>query len=60
MNDKWLPSPRELIRQERRKKIAQRKYLIAGFSTFIVLTGLIALVITSPGWEIVKKNVLRY
>ena len=56
MNDKWLPSPRELIRQERRKKIAQRKYLIAGFSTFIVLTGLIALVITSPGWEIVKKT----
>ena len=56
MNDKWLPSPRELIRQERRKKIAQRKYLIAGFSTFMVLTGLIALVITSPGWEIVKKT----
>jgi polar amino acid transport system permease protein len=56
MNDKWLPSPRELIRQERRKKIAQRKYLIAGFSTLVVLAGLIALVITSPGWEIVKKT----
>lgn len=56
MNDNWLPSPRELIRQERRKKIAQRKYLIAGFSTFVVLAGLIALVITSPGWEIVKKT----
>ena len=56
MNDKWLPSPRELIRQERRKKIAQRKYLIAGFSTIVVLAGLIALVITSPGWEIVKKT----
>ncbi len=56
MNDKWLPSPRELIRQERRKKIAQRKYLIAGFSTFVVLAGLITLVITSPGWEIVKKT----
>ncbi len=51
-----MPSPRELIRQERRKKIAQRKYLIAGFSTFVVLAGLIALVITSPGWEIVKKT----
>ena len=56
MNDKWLPSPRELIRQEHRKKIAQRKYLIAGFSTLVVLAGLIALVITSPGWEIVKKT----
>ena len=56
MNDKWLPSPRELIRQERRKKIAQRKYLIAGFSTVVVLAGLITLVITSPGWEIVKKT----
>ena len=56
MNDKWLPSPRELIRQERRKKIAQRKYLIAGFSTLVVLAGLIALVVTSPGWEIVKKT----
>ena len=56
MTDKWLPSPRELIRQERRKKIAQRKFLIAGLSTFVVLAGLIALVITSPGWEIVKKT----
>jgi len=56
MNDKWLPSPRELIRQERRKKIAQRKYLIAGFSTVVVLAGLITLVITSPGWAIVKKT----
>ena len=51
-----MPSPRELIRQERRKKIAQRKYLIAGFSTVVVLAGLITLVITSPGWEIVKKT----
>ena len=56
MNDKWLPSPRELIRQERRKKIAQRKFLIASFSTIVVLAGLIALVITSPGWEVVKKT----
>lgn len=56
MNDKWLPSPRELIRQEHRKKIAQRKYFIAGFSTLVVLAGLIALVVTSPGWEIVKKT----
>ena len=56
MNDKWLPSPRELIRQERRKKLAQRKFLIAALSTFIVLAGLITLVITSPGWYIVKKT----
>ena len=56
MNDKWLPSPRELIRQERRKKLAQRKYLIASLSTFIVLAGLITLVVTSPGWDIVKKT----
>jgi len=56
MNDKWLPSPRELIRQERRKKLAQRKFLIAALSTFIVLAGLITLVVTSPGWDIVKKT----
>jgi polar amino acid transport system permease protein len=56
MNDKWLPSPRELIRQERRKKIAQQKFLIAALSTFIVLAGLIMLVVTSPGWDIVKKT----
>lgn len=56
MNDKWLPSPRELIRQERRKKLAQRKFLIASLSTFIVLAGLITLVVTSPGWDIVKKT----
>ena len=56
MNDKWLPSPRELIRQERRKKLAQRKFLIASLSTFIVLSGLITLVVTSPGWDIVKKT----
>ena len=56
MNDRWLPSPRELIRQERRKKLAQRKFLIASLSTFIVLAGLITLVVTSPGWDIVKKT----
>jgi polar amino acid transport system permease protein len=56
MNDKWLPSPRELIRQERRKKLAQRKFLIAALSTFIVLAGLITLLVTSPGWDIVKKT----
>ena len=56
MNDKWLPSPRELIRQERRKKLAQRKFLIAALSTFIVLAGLITLVVTSPGWDIAKKT----
>jgi polar amino acid transport system permease protein len=56
MNDKWLPSPRELIRQERRKKIAQQKFLIAALSTLIVLAGLTMLVITSPGWDIVKKT----
>ena len=56
MNDKWLPSPRELLRQERRRKLAQRKFFIASLSTVIVLAGLIALVITSPGWAIVKKT----
>jgi polar amino acid transport system permease protein len=56
MNDKWLPSPRELIRQERRKKMAQQKFLIAALSTLIVLAGLTMLVITSPGWDIVKKT----
>ena len=56
MNDKWLPSPRELLRQERRRKLAQRKFFIASLSTVIVLAGLIALVITSPGWSIVKKT----
>ena len=52
----WTPSRRELERQAARKAIGRKKALIATISSVIVIGSLIRLVITSPGWQTVKKT----
>jgi polar amino acid transport system permease protein len=52
----WTPSQRELERQAARKAIGRKKALIATISSVIVIGSLIRLVITSPGWQTVKKT----
>jgi polar amino acid transport system permease protein len=52
----WTPSQRELERQAARKAIGRRKALIATISSVIVIGSLIRLVVTSPGWQSVKKT----
>lgn len=52
----WTPSPREVQRQEARKAINRRKILIATTSSTLVLGALASLIVSSPGWQVVKET----
>ncbi len=52
----WTPSPREVARQAARKAISRKKILIATVSSVLVLGSLATLLVTSPGWQVVKKT----
>jgi polar amino acid transport system permease protein len=52
----WTPSPREVERQEARKTINRKKILIATTSSVLVLGALASLIVTSPGWQVVKET----
>jgi polar amino acid transport system permease protein len=55
-NSAWSPSSREIQRRGERKRISRRQATIAAVSTTVVLGTLLIILITSPGWEIVKKT----
>ena len=52
----WSPSSRELERRNARRQISRKQFTIAGISSFLVLGALYALIITSPGWQVVKDT----
>lgn len=52
----WTPSAREVERQEARKAINRRKIFIATTSSILVLGALASLIVTSPGWQVVKET----
>ena len=52
----WTPSPREVQRQVARNAINRKKILIATTSSTLVLGALASLIITSPGWQVVKET----
>jgi polar amino acid transport system permease protein len=52
----WAPSPREVQRQLARKAISRKKILIATISSVSVLGALAGLIVTSPGWQVVKET----
>lgn len=52
----WTPSPREVQRQVARKAINRKKILIATVSSVLVLGALASLIVTSPGWQVVKET----
>ena len=52
----WQPSPRELERIRIRKLIARKRIFVASISSIIVLGALVAAVIYSPGWNVVKET----
>jgi polar amino acid transport system permease protein len=56
VNSAWSPSSREIQRRGERKRISRRQGIIAAVSTTVVLGTLIIILVTSPGWEIVKKT----
>ena len=56
INSAWSPSSREVERRIARKRISRKQRLIAAISSILVIGTLIAIVVSSPGWEVVKKT----
>jgi polar amino acid transport system permease protein len=52
----WSPSSRELERRNARRQISRKQFTIACISSVLVLGALYALIITSPGWQVVKET----
>lgn len=52
----WSPSSRELERRNVRRQISRKQFTIAGISSVLVLGALYTLIITSPGWQVVKET----
>ena len=56
INSAWSPSSRELERGIARRRINRKQGVIAAISTILVIGTLATIVISSPGWEVVKKT----
>ena len=56
INSAWSPSSREVDRGIARRRISRRQGAIAAISSILVIGTLIAIVVSSPGWEVVKKT----
>ena len=52
----WTPSAREVERQVARTAINRKKILIATTASILVLGALASLIVTSPGWQVVKET----
>jgi polar amino acid transport system permease protein len=52
----WSPSSRELERRTARRQISRKQFTVAGISSVLVLGALYTLIITSPGWQVVKDT----
>ena len=52
----WSPSSRELERRALRRKLSRKQAIIAAASSILVLGTLTIILITSPGWEVVKAT----
>ncbi len=52
----WSPSSREVERRKARRQISRKQFTVAGLSSVSVLGALYFLVITSPGWQVVKAT----
>ena len=52
----WSPSSREIERRKIRSSISRKQALIAAVSSTVVLGTLAVILVTSPGWEVVKAT----
>ena len=52
----WSPSSRELERRALRRKLSRKQAIIAAVSSILVLGTLTIILITSPGWDVVKAT----
>ena len=56
INSAWSPSSRELERRRIRRSLSKRQAIIAAVSSTAVLGTLAVILVTSPGWEVVKAT----
>ncbi len=56
INSAWSPSSREKERAQARKRISRKQAVVAAVSSIIVIGSLLTIVVTSPGWAVVKKT----
>ena len=54
--DQPKPSAEELRRRALRARQARRRTAVAGLSSAVVIGVLVALVVTSPGWDVVRST----
>ncbi|MCX6451896.1 MAG: amino acid ABC transporter permease [Actinobacteria bacterium] len=52
----WTPSERELERRQIRRALTKRKIVIASLSSLIVISLLATVVVTSPGFQVVRQT----
>ncbi|CAN2221536.1 HisM ABC-type amino acid transport system, permease component [Candidatus Nanopelagicaceae bacterium] len=52
----WSPSSRELERRKIRRSLNRKQAIIAAISSVAVLGTLAVILVTSPGWEVVKAT----
>ena len=52
----WSPSSRELERRKIRRSLNRKQAIIAAISSVAVLGTLVVILVTSPGWEVVKAT----
>jgi polar amino acid transport system permease protein len=52
----WSPSPRQVERDALRRRMRQRSATVATIATVVVLGGLLALLVASPGWSRVQET----
>ena len=56
INSAWSPSSREIERRGARRRISRKQASVAAVSSTVVLGTLLAIIVTSPGWETVKNT----
>ena len=56
INSAWSPSSREVERGITRRRISRKQRSIAAISSIVVIGTLVAIVVSSPGWVVVKKT----
>jgi len=54
----YTPSPRQLEREAYRRSRATRSVMVSAFSTVVLLTVLVGVTVTSPGWPRVRSSFL--
>ncbi len=54
------PAERRVAREAARRRRARRGVLVAAISTVVVLGGLTALIVTSPGWDDVQETFFNW